>query len=566
MNLLRKTSILVTSGLAVALFSSCIFFQENQNNNNNGSSEEAYIKTIEATDTSIKFDDSLNGKKAYIICSNASESEVDNTNLGISFNQRTQAEYRSAEENATSNSAEMTIDKKVIVYDDGYWRDEVRFDVPLILPENQSARTTTTAARSYRDLNDNKFWAQTSSNTMTQQTFIQKKVGSHCRIWYLYNNTNVTNDALTQETFNKLADTIDSIFVKETQVFGTNAINIDSTAYIKADSNTKLDVLVYDLMGDASASQQGGVYGFFRAYDFAINLSSSSNSNECEVIHIDSYFLNLDAKNQTHKVQSTLIHEFQHLLNLCNKYGNYEPWFTEMLSMCAEDVFQNQINITDIESPKGRFNESFDKPYQGFGYWPASTDEKVYNAYANAYAFGAYLMRNYGGIKLIHEIATNNYTNKEAITMALQKLGYTETFESVFHKFGMVYIFTESHNNSKILSLNKSIQETFNDSEYSLGAINLNDYYFKLYNSESELRNDCETNLYAEGQKYGKNEAGTIFGLFGPRIFKSSYQLTEPIRRYGFAVYYLGTVRSGVEYKLNITPKENLIMTLVLKD
>lgn len=558
MNFLRKTSLILMSGVITSLFSSCIFFQENNNNNNNGS-EEAYIKTLEASDTSVKFDDSCNGKKAYIICSNTSASDVDNSNLGISFNQKT--EFRSA----SSYNPEMTIYKKVTVFDDGYWRDEVRFDVPKLQIENQNARTTTTATRTYRDLNDNRFWAQTSSNALTQENFIKKKEGIHCRIWYL-NNTNVTNDALSQNSFNKLADTIDSIFVKETQVFGTNIFNIGTAGFIKADSNTKLDVLVYDLFGDADSDQKGGVFGFFRAYDFSINETNTGKSNECEVIHIDSFFLNCDIKSNTNKVQSTLIHEFQHLLNLCNKYGNYETWFTEMLSMCAEDVFQSQINITDIESPKGRFNESFDKPYQGFGAWPGNNDEKVFNAYANAYAFGAYLMRNYGGIKLIHEIATNNYTNKEAITMALQKLGYTENFESVFHKFGMVYIFTESHNNSKILSLNKSIQETFNDSEYSLGAINLNDYYFKLYNSESELRNDCETNLYTEGQKYGKNEAGTIFGLFGPRIFKSSYQLTEPIKRYGFAVYYLGTVRSGVEYKLNITPKENLIMTLVLKD
>ena len=49
----------------------------------------------------------------------------------------------------------------------------------------------------------------------------------------------------------------------------------------------------------------------------------------------------------------------------------------------------------------------------------------------------------------------------------------------------------------------------------------------------------------------------------GPRIFKSSYQLQDPIKKHGFAVYYLGTIQAGKKYTVN--HKQNLTMTLVIK-
>ena len=87
-----------------------------------------------------------------------------------------------------------------------------------------------------------------------------------------------------------------------------------------------------------------------------------------------------------------------------------------MLSMCAEDVFQNVLNLSDYDISKSRLNESFDAPWNGFGIWPDNNDTPaIFYAYANAYAFGAYLMRNYGGVNLIQKIASNPYSGKKSI-------------------------------------------------------------------------------------------------------------------------------------------------------
>ena len=170
-------------------------------------------------------------------------------------------------------------------------------------------------------------------------------------------------------------------------------------------------------------------------------------------------------------------------------------------------------------------------------------------------------MRNYGGIRLIHEIATNSYVNKNAITRALQTLGYNETFESVFKKFGMVYINTNSGDDN---SLNRNVVETYHGTTYNLGAINLNDYYITRYINQTECLNDLN-NLYREtGSPDPVRDSNTgYYYLQKPRIFKSSYTLNDPIKSCGFAVFYLGTVQSGKSIK--VPKNSNLGRTIVLK-
>ncbi len=524
----------------------------------------------------IDFPTSANGKKCFVIYSNDTSADISLTGNTVSFNEN-DVERRSVK----NTQPEITISKNVVRFSNGFTRDEVHFKVPEELKNytpvsnSRSARAATSYG-TYRSLDNNKFFARLSNNADYEKTFVKKAEGEHCRIWY-YRDTTKTYINIDDSIFTSLKNTIDMIFEKETQIFGSNIFS--ANGMITANSSTKLDVLIYDLFGDATQNLQSGTFGFFNSFDFYMNeylndyntykysIDSSFKkyaltSNECQAIHIDSYFLWKDVENNTEMVTSTLIHEFQHLLNFCNKgIQSYSDWFTEMLSMSAEDVFQSQINLSDTDSPKGRLNGEFGYPYKGFGYWPGNTDSDVYYAYANAYAFGAYLMRNYGGIRLIHEIATNSYVNKNAITRALQTLGYNETFESVLKKFGMVYVNTNSGDSD---SLNRSISENYNGTTYTLDAINLNEYFVTRYNNRTACVNDLN-NLYSETNQFTyRNAQGTSYWyLQKPRIFKSSYTLTEPIKSYGFAVFYLGTVQSGKSIK--VPKNSNLGRTIVLK-
>jgi hypothetical protein len=180
-----------------------------------------------------------------------------------------------------------------------------------------------------------------------------------------------------------------------------------------------------------------------------------------------------------------------------------------MLSLVAEEMLQKTIGIDDKESPKSRlkiFNRYY---YKGFTNWQEGNEVYIY--YANAYAFGAFLIRNFGGSKLIKEIVNNSYLNQESITQALRKLGYNEDFNSVCEKFAQTVIFTQNCNNNNFYSLNRQIEEQ----DFTFDAIDLTTEFYA---------NSISNYLY-----------------YGPVIFSplSTNGLTD-IGANSFSVHYIG--------------------------
>ena len=93
--------------------------------------------------------------------------------------------------------------------------------------------------------------------------------------------------------------------------------------------------------------------------------------------------------------------------------------------------------------------------YAGFTNWREGED--VLASYACAYAFGAYLVRNFGGIELFHQTLINEYVNEESVTQALKacnqkyvdKNGVEQyaDFNYVFENFYKILINNKSANN-----------------------------------------------------------------------------------------------------------------------
>lgn len=562
---MRNLKYLLIAG-AILMFAAC------SNDSGGGSSSISYSVpegqtsyTIPADAEYINFPSEMNGKKCFVIYSNEQAlSQLNTMDNAIIENQN--------ESRSVDNGPEMIINKGAVDLGNGLLRDEVRIEVnyPLI-PDNSRAASSTPKYNQFL-INDNltaesdatsqnpvskvNFYIPINNNSSESHEFTLKTNGNHCRVWFWNHKPSlISTTYLTQNEFNTLAQKFDEYYEKEIQIFGSHIYNYYSNT-ITATNDTKIEILVYDLFKDAVANQNSGTFGLFNGNDFIID---PQTSNECQNIHIDSYFLQSDIigytddnnqKVRTHNIESTMVHEFQHLLNFCNKKGDgYKDWFTEMLSMSAEDVF-------NIDHPKSRFNVYFDRPYQGFGNWPNSG---ALYAYSNAYAFGAYLMRNYGGIRLIHEIATNAYVDEQAITEALKTLGYNESFSSVFKKFGSVYVNTDSGN---LYSLNREISDKFAGIDYNLIPINLNDFYMAQFPNYSSFAYETKTNLYCPSGRYAYDSDGNYY-LMGPRIFKSSYLMLEPIQKYGFVVYYAGEIASGKSLK--VKHKSNLDMTVVVK-
>lgn len=518
-----------------------------------------HFENILSSQESITFDESDNGKKLFVIYTNETKNNLNN--------------QRSA---ATSGSG-MRIDKGVTYMGNGIYRDEVHFDSTEepIPAEARSART----AESYRDESDKNFYALFSSTqSYTEMKEFELKVDNakHCRVWF-WNNTPsmVSNSIITDNEFKKLADNFDLIFEKETQIFGSNIIPNKYSNYITATEDTKIDILVYDLFGDANPNQSTGTLGFF----YSADLLTNQKGNKCEAIHVDSFFLQYDIKGvendkgqlvQTNMTTSTIVHEFQHLLNYCQKIsiGGVSDCYNEMLSMCAEDIFENVLELEEHDTAKSRFNLGFNSPWQGFYNWPKSDGteeghEKVLHAYANAYAFGAYLMRNYGGVELIHNICTNNTKDENSITDALHTTGYTsEDYNSVLQKFGSVYILNHGG-----ITLNKSVTTNFYGVNYQLSPINLKNFYFETENNQSDYNK-----YFIQGNiQEGTLNENKVFALFGPGIFKAGYTFNQTIQNTGFVVYYLGNIDSSKTYsvaniKKQTVNNDNLTMSIVVID
>lgn len=555
---MRNLKYLLIAG-AVLMFAAC------SNDSGGGSSSVNYsfpegetAYTIPADTEYINFPSSMNGRKCFVIYSNEQAlSQLNTMDNAIIENQN---ESRSVE-----NEPEMIINKSAVDLGNGLFRDEVHFENNNILIPNNSRAANATPKYNTNlpdDLNVGatvSFQIILNDTEVTSKQFTLKAIGNHnhCRVWFWNNKPSLISETnLTPEEFNSLAQKFDEFYEKEIQIFGSHTFNYFSNT-ITATNDTKIEILVYDLFNDAEENQNSGTFGLFNSNDFMMD---QQTSNKCQNIHIDSYFLQLDIKGykdkktgqtvRTHNIESTMVHEFQHLLNYCNKKGSrYATWYTEMLSMSAEDIF-------NIDHPKSRFNVYFDRPYQGFSNWPNSG---ALYAYSNAYAFGAYLMRNYGGIRLIHEIATNAYVDEQAITEALKTLGYNETFSSVFKKFGAVYINTDYADS---YSLNRNIGETFAGVKYNLISINLNEFAMAQFPNYSSFAYETKTNLYCPSGRYAYDSDGNYY-LMGPRIFKSSYLMLEPIQKYGFVVYYAGEIASGKSLK--VKHKSNLDMTVVVK-
>ena len=163
--------------------------------------------------------------------------------------------------------------------------------------------------------------------------------------------------------------------------------------------------------------------------------------------------------------------------------------------------------------------------------WPGSGDRTL-SAYGNAYAFGAYLARNYGGIDLIQEIALNDSVNEDSITAALQKRGYTdETYKTVFYKWAKAAVNTSTDS----VSFNKSVSKLLDGKTFKMQAIDISSIYFTVPNVRVSDYSKALTNRIEPGLKSAK--------IYAPVVLKNGYR--SDIGAFGFSIKELGKVDSS---------------------
>lgn len=337
---------------------------------------------------------------------------------------------------------------------------DVRAAAEAIALKEQSARSGTTAeGKTFYEMGDRHLFRGTEGFIDPNNNACEGSVsfiGKHCYLWTLVKEAKGKDESLkfTYDELKVIADKFDILYEKETALIG---LPYQGNSKFEGIINPcdKVSILLCD-MGKDGYGKWGGVFMSNTYY------KNENGEDQIELITIDSCYL----KSDMNSVFTTVAHEFNHLLNFVNKYlvkGRlYARWYTEMLSMLVEDYCIDDYDIDVTSSVQLRIPTFANGSYNyGFGgeNW-RNEDPYVNLKYANAYAFGAYLVRNYGGAELIHEIATNDYVDEESIEKAVYKVtGKKYSFAELFNNFPKVLI-NPKNEISDLPSLFKSCENT----------------------------------------------------------------------------------------------------------
>lgn len=301
--------------------------------------------------------------------------------------------------------------------------------------------------------------------------------GEYCNFWIDKNclkDTSVRNNDnyITKKQIQQLADKFDIVYPYITNVFGQKHSS-DKEYIIKPQD--KVSVFLHDLEDDYSCDQSGGVVGYFMPYDM---YEGMENSNELELFHIDVHFVDV----WQDLTFSTLAHEFQHMLHYVQKdYTQPDDnlCMNEMMSLLCEDMVQQILDLDDSSSPKSRISEFITSYYKDNTFsWTGETVD-----YATAYTFGAWLLRNFGGIELLQAMAYSgaDVYGEDTIETAIKTLYDVEiTVMELYEEFVLATIvpFLDENkaNEYGLTTLNKEIQNTINGFTYTLTPIDLTSY------------------------------------------------------------------------------------------
>ncbi len=307
-------------------------------------------------------------------------------------------------------------------------------------------------------------------------------------------------ECVTQDMVDELANTFlrsglnNDIYDWITNIYGeewTNAAQIKYSNLIGA--NDEITILLTDIDNDNSAN--GGVVGFFWSKD-NFKTSSIPGSNERVMFYIDSVmFANGDNGWDIDdlwpkELISTLAHEFQHMIHFYQKTtllanDNTDTWINEMLSESTEDLVATKIHHI---GPRGvdYLDGSAGDPGNIYGRYPLFNANNTLSLtawnnqladYSKVNAFGAYLIRNYGGEKLLHDIMYNSSVDEQAVVTAVQ--GYGKTFNDLLHEWGISVLLsdhTDVQRDQYSYNTNDFTVSLKNQTIYKMGSINFFNY------------------------------------------------------------------------------------------
>lgn len=230
---------------------------------------------------------------------------------------------------STGTLSNVTMDTQII---DGLDQGAYRINPEIPVTQSPGAPLVNSSMESnmiLANVNDERSFYTHNYQTQQYETITARcaYVGIHSEIWVDKNEAAGTT--LTAEEAQTLATEFDQ------NIYDLITTNFYAAPDVNNDS--KVAILVYDIK-DGYSGSGGYVGGYFNGND----LFNGANSNQLDMIYVDTYPLIRTENNLGHSY-STMAHEFQHMVNFnCNKdqSGQMETWLNEALSLAAEHLYE----------------------------------------------------------------------------------------------------------------------------------------------------------------------------------------------------------------------------------
>ena len=342
------------------------------------------------------------------------------------------------------------------------------------------------------------FWIrrETGSKDWYELPATLRAKNEFCFVWVANENFDAgdaqsnSDNKISAEQAAGFADKFSLIYQKETALFGYEyGGGPDGDGGV--DNLKPVQILAYDIYEDYTANQSGGIVGYFWLKDEytqaeldSINtMGETYKTNLAELFYMDIHFID----KYPDMAYSTSIHEFQHMIHFNQKnvmLGKLTgTWYNEMLSMLAEDVLCEHLDIAADNSahPIASRIPLFLGAYNASGITEWLNGDSVLYSYAASFAFGAYLVRNFGGAPLIKQIMTNSDVDEASIINAVKSVNTgldSWTFNTLLEKFAETVVFTGSSGNN--MSFNKTHTGTISSVSYTFKGFDIGTMQRKL--------------------------------------------------------------------------------------
>ena len=320
------------------------------------------------------------------------------------------------------------------------------------------------------------FWVETviDSGVWVQRTATLMATGRNGNIWI----ADGVRTPISTAQARSLSERFDIIYPAATSLLGFE-FGGGPGGHGGVDGDPKVQILVYDI-NDTQGNP--GVAGYFWAKDLFTQAQLSSagvsvRTNLAEIFYIDANVFTIAPD----FIYSTLVHELQHMINFNVKTITHniasETWYNEMLSMVAEDLISPKVGINStnsghpVQARIPNFLEAYDRI--GATEWlGGSSMEDISDQYGVTYAFGAYLVRNFGGPSLIREISLNNTIGIDSISSALFNVAGV-TFEEAISRFGEALIFSGNSRPGGGMSFDRTVSGSAGGTRYTAQAFDI---------------------------------------------------------------------------------------------